>query len=174
MIWWILAAHVLVVVVLAARPWSGRVPLVLAAVPPLAAALVSTWWLSTDATRSASVEWVEGLGLELAFRIDPLTTGLGLIVSAIGVGVFVYATGYFSGASPRLSRFSATLLAFSGSMLGGRMADALIHATAAQGTGYAVHFAIAAALTVVGAGLVGASGLRALHSPVGTGSIVDR
>lgn len=124
-IWSLLAAYAVGVAVLAVRPWPGRSPFVVAAVAPALTTIASLVWLASGDTVDASVTWVEGLGLELAFRIDALTALLGLIVAGIGVAVFVYAAGYFSAGAAGLARFAATLLAFSGSMLGLVWADSV-------------------------------------------------
>ena len=125
MIWTLLAAYGVAVVVLAVRRWPGRSPFVIAAVPPAITSVASVVWLASGDTTATSVQWVEGLGLELAFRIDALTALLGLIVAGIGVAVFVYAAGYFAAGAAGLARFAATLLAFSGSMLGLVWADSV-------------------------------------------------
>ena len=49
------------------------------------------------------------------------------------------------------------LASFAGVALGGRVADGLIAATGSLATGYAAHFAVGAALTVVGAVLMGSA-----------------
>ncbi|MEQ9163254.1 MAG: proton-conducting transporter membrane subunit, partial [Ilumatobacter fluminis] len=124
-IWLLLASFGVAVLVLASRPWSGRTAFAIAAVPPALTSVCSIVWLAAGDSLTASVTWVEGLGLEVAFRIDALTALLGLIVAGIGVAVFVYAAGYFSSGAAGLGRFAATLLAFSGSMLGLVWADSV-------------------------------------------------
>ena len=125
MIWSLLALYGIAVIVLVARRWPGRSPFVIAALPVALTSVVASVWLASGDTLTTSVTWVEGLGLDLAFRIDALTALLGLIVAGIGVAVFVYAGGYFSATAPGLERFAATLLAFSGSMLGLVWADSV-------------------------------------------------
>ena len=125
MIWSLLATYVVAVIVLATRRWPGRSAFAIAAVPAALTSVVSSIWLASGDTLTTSVTWVEGLGLDIAFRIDALTALLGLIVAGIGVAVFVYAAGYFSAGAAGLGRFAATLLAFSGSMLGLVWADSV-------------------------------------------------
>ena len=124
-IWLLLASFGVAVLLLAFRPWPGRTPFAIAALPPALTSVCSVVWLAAGDSLTASVTWVEGLGLEVAFRIDALTALLGLIVAGIGVAVFVYAAGYFSSGAAGLGRFAATLLAFSGSMLGLVWADSV-------------------------------------------------
>jgi multicomponent Na+:H+ antiporter subunit A len=69
--------------------------------------------------------WLPSLGLELTLRLDGFALLMLALVSGIGVLIFIYAEAYFS-ARPDLGRFAATLLAFSGSMLGLVLADNLL------------------------------------------------
>lgn len=115
MIWFLLAAHlagVLIVLALPTPRWAFGVA--------LAAPAITTLWaitqLGDDGVEQAGVSWVDGLDLALRFRVGPLGAVLAVLVSGIGALVFVYAHGYFSGGDRR--GFAATLLAFSGSMLG--------------------------------------------------------
>ena len=71
-----------------------------------------------------SVAWVPGWGLDLAFRIDPLSAAMTLLVAGIGVLVAVYARAYFAGERP--GRTAAALVAFTGAMLGLVLADDLL------------------------------------------------
>ena len=115
MIWFLLAAHlvgVAAVLSLPAPKWAFGVA--------LAAPALTTGWaltqLGDDSVERAGVSWVDGLDLSLSFRVGPLGALLAVLVSGIGVLVFVYGQGYFAGGDRR--GFAATLLAFSGSMLG--------------------------------------------------------
>ena len=91
-----------------------------AALPPLAAVV---WALAhrSDLEHGGAVEehvdWIPGLGLRLGLRFDGFAALMVGLVAGIGVLVFVYARGYF-GSGARIGRFAATLLAFSGAMLG--------------------------------------------------------
>lgn len=65
-----------------------------------------------------SVPWVPRLGLFLAFRIDPLSWLMMIIVGGVGALVMVYAGRYFSAKAKSLGRFSGVFVAFAGAMLG--------------------------------------------------------
>ncbi len=124
MIWALLAAHVSGCALLAAvGNRIGRSALWVAAIPP---ALTSAWALGRlgdDGEISADATWVAGLDLSLAFSVGPFAALMTLVVSGIGVAVFVYSAGYFSPDAPGLGRFATTLLAFSAAMLGLVWAD---------------------------------------------------
>ncbi|MEM8707150.1 MAG: proton-conducting transporter membrane subunit, partial [Actinomycetota bacterium] len=115
MIWILLVAHLVGVAAVLSLP-NPRFAFAAALVAPA----VTTIWALTrlgDATVDrAGVTWVEGLDLALNFRVGPFGALLAVLVSGIGVLVFVYGQGYFGGGDRR--GFAATLLAFSGSMLG--------------------------------------------------------
>ncbi len=97
---------------------GGRAVFGIAAIPAAIAAIVSAAALVRDESTTSSVDWVEGLDLVIALRLDALSALLGLVVAGIGVLVFVYAAGYFTARSAGLARFAATLSAFSASMIG--------------------------------------------------------
>jgi len=69
-----------------------------------------------------SWEWVAGLGIRLAFRLDGLSLLFALLVTGIGALVLVYGGGYLKG-DPRLPRFYAAILFFMAAMLGLVLAD---------------------------------------------------
>jgi multicomponent Na+:H+ antiporter subunit A len=69
--------------------------------------------------------WVPSLGLDATLRLDAFSLLMVGLVSGIGVLVFAYADAYFS-MRPGMGRFAATLVAFSGSMLGLVLADNLL------------------------------------------------
>jgi multicomponent Na+:H+ antiporter subunit A len=69
-----------------------------------------------------SWEWVAGLGVRLAFRLDGLSLLFALLVTGIGALVVVYSGGYLKG-DPRLPRFDAVTLFFMAAMLGLVLAD---------------------------------------------------
>jgi multicomponent Na+:H+ antiporter subunit A len=69
-----------------------------------------------------SWEWVPGLGVRLAFRLDGLSLLFALLVTGIGALVLVYGGGYLKG-DPRLPRFYAAILFFMAAMLGLVLAD---------------------------------------------------
>ncbi|MFK8023431.1 MAG: proton-conducting transporter membrane subunit, partial [Ilumatobacter sp.] len=131
-LWLVLGAHVagIVAIVMLARitgPGDSRrgtqrldprIVFGVAAVPAAFATIVSVVGLGRDEPVTSSFEWVEGLDLVMALRLDAISALLGLVVAGIGVLVFVYAAGYFSASSAGLPRFAATLSAFSASMIG--------------------------------------------------------
>lgn len=118
-IWSLLLFHALMIVAIAIAPRSlGRWVFGLAALPP---AVTSVWaFANLDAETPALAErvWVSGLDLSLRFEVDALAGLMTLLVSGIGVAVFVYSAGYFSAGADGLNRFASTLLAFSAAMLG--------------------------------------------------------
>ncbi|NIZ89743.1 Na+/H+ antiporter subunit A [Kineococcus rubinsiae] len=72
------------------------------------------------------VPWVPSLGAELAFRLDPLSWVLTLLVGGVGALVLVYCGGYFPAGDPRTARFAAVLTGFAGAMTGLVLADDLV------------------------------------------------
>jgi multicomponent K+:H+ antiporter subunit A len=64
-----------------------------------------------------SVPWVPSLGLALSFRLDGLAFLFALLILAIGLLIVLYAAYYLSD-EPRLNRFYALLMLFTGAMLG--------------------------------------------------------
>jgi multicomponent Na+:H+ antiporter subunit A len=71
--------------------------------------------------------WAPSLGMELAFRLDPLAWLMTLVVSVIGTLVLVYCAGYFAGGDePGLGRFAGALTGFAGAMLGLVTSDDLL------------------------------------------------
>ncbi len=106
---------------------QGRMVLRLAAIPPLVSTVVALGVLlgSSGDAPSLDVSWVPGLDLEFVFQIDSLAALMTLLVSGIGVLVFVYANGYFGPTAAGTGRFATTLLAFSTAMLGLVWADSV-------------------------------------------------
>ena len=128
-IWFLLAAHGAAIVVLVALAFTGtrigRGAFAIAAAPPAMAIIGALQWMSGSEITSVSFVWVEELGLDVAFRFDAISAMLTLVVSGIGLGVFVYSAGYFTATSAGLTRFAATLLSFSTAMLGLVWADSI-------------------------------------------------
>lgn len=62
------------------------------------------------------IEWVPELGLSLSWYVDGLALTFALIVTGVGVAVFLYA-GYYFDDDVQLAKFYAFLSAFAGSML---------------------------------------------------------
>jgi len=105
---------------------SMRTALLVAAVAPAAA----TIWVTMELLRGGTTEivditWVSGLNLNFTFMSSPLALVMVLLIAGIGTAVFVYASGYFDHHAAGATRFPATLLAFSTSMLGLALADSL-------------------------------------------------
>lgn len=69
--------------------------------------------------------WVPSLGLDLSFRVDGLSLLFLLLISAIGVFVTWYASGYLAGKKD-LGKFYLYLFGFMGSMLGVASSDHLV------------------------------------------------
>ncbi|MDX1689955.1 MAG: hydrogen gas-evolving membrane-bound hydrogenase subunit E [Acidimicrobiia bacterium] len=106
----------------------GRRSVAVAAAPPAA----SLAWLVTAAPdvldgtpRDERWAWVPDLGIAVDLRLDATALLLGLLVTAIGVGVVLYS-GRYLGATPAATRFLASLVAFAGSMLGLVLSDHLV------------------------------------------------
>lgn len=96
----------------------GRWAFAVVGAPMLASAVVALEALVNRRTETLTVQWVEGLDLTIAVRLDSFTSLLLLLVSGIGVLVCVYSVGYFSATTVGVGRFAATLLAFSTAMAG--------------------------------------------------------
>lgn len=185
MIWFLFAAHLVGVVAVLALPaprWAFGVALV---APAVTTAWAITRLGDTEVDR-VGVGWVEGLDLALNFRVGPLGALLALLVSGIGVLIFVYAHGYFGGGDKK--GFAATLLAFSGSMLGLVWADDVwtlflfweatsVTSFLLVGTKSTDPVAIAAArralLVTVSGGLVLLAGLLVLVDATGTATLSE-
>ncbi|MEX2534062.1 MAG: hydrogen gas-evolving membrane-bound hydrogenase subunit E [Trueperaceae bacterium] len=73
----------------------------------------------------ASLPWVPGIGLELAFRADGFSLLFALLVAAIGTLILLYAAAYLD-EDERHGRFFSYLLLFGGAMLGLVLTDNLI------------------------------------------------
>jgi multicomponent Na+:H+ antiporter subunit A len=125
MIWWLLGAHVAAVVfIVAFGAQLKRGALLVAGIAPAATALYSAVALARDDVVDTEVQWVEGLDLSFAFRVDDFSALMSLLVAGIGALVFIYAYGYFS-SSAGLAKFTATLLSFATAMLGLVWADSV-------------------------------------------------
>ncbi len=119
MIWFLLGLHLAVCGALAlVGDRLGRRVFVVAALPPAVTTLWAIGRLGAADPVTAELAWVRGLDLSFTFAVGPLATLMTVIVSGIGVAVFVYSIGYFSPGAPGLGRFATTLLAFSTAMVG--------------------------------------------------------
>ncbi|WP_299299630.1 Na+/H+ antiporter subunit A [uncultured Brachybacterium sp.] len=106
--------------------WLGRNAFYPLAMVPGASAL----WLATidprtlaDLPREESIAWIPAFGIDLAFRLDPLSWVLALIATGIGAIVLLYCARYFHDTEPGLGRFAGVLTAFAGAMVGLVLAD---------------------------------------------------
>lgn len=110
--------------------WAGRfswsAALATAALAPAATAVwAASTLISGNEAPAIEVTWVDGLDLSFRFFASPVALMMTLLVSGIGALVFVYAIGYFNATAEGATRFPATLLAFSTSMLGLVWADSI-------------------------------------------------
>lgn len=168
---------------------SMRAALAAASVAP---AITAGWairtLLSSSDARVSEYTWVDALDLTFRFRTDSLALMMVLLVSGIGALVLVYAIGYFSPTAAGATRFPATLLAFSTSMLGLVLADSiwtlfifweLTSVTSFLLVGHkhqdpAVQASARRALFITGAGgLVLLAGLIVLAENIGTTTLTD-
>jgi multicomponent Na+:H+ antiporter subunit A len=107
----------------------GRRAFLVLALAPASAAVYALAW--TDRVMAGDhptqvVEWVPGLGLELAFRMDTLSWLMLLLVGGVGALVLVYCSAYFSPTAQGLARFGGVLTAFAGAMVGLVVADDML------------------------------------------------
>ena len=84
MIWFLLALHVVTVVVLSITGARlGRNALLVAAVPMAVTAVWSATRLGTNDAIFAGFQWVPGLDVAIEFRVDAMGSLLSLLVSGI-------------------------------------------------------------------------------------------
>ena len=100
---------------LAAAANAAALALLLVQAPDVFDGAVLTW----------SMPWVPSLGLDLSFRLDGLGFLFALLILAIGLLIVLYAAYYLSD-EPRLNRFYALLMLFTGAMLGVVLAGNLL------------------------------------------------
>ncbi len=127
MLWVLFVAHLLAV---PAAVYAGRrsmqAGLAVASLAPLASAVWAiTRLIAGGDPATAELVWVEGLDVAIALRADALALLMTLLVSGVGALVLVYACGYFQSNAAGGTRFPATMLAFSTSMLGLVWADSI-------------------------------------------------
>ena len=109
--------------------WLGRRAYLVLALAPASAmvwALAHTAAVMRGDGPVELVEWVPGLHLELAFRLDTLSWLMVVLVGGIGALVLVYSSAYFSATAGGLGRFGSVLVTFAGTMLGLVVADNLM------------------------------------------------
>jgi multicomponent Na+:H+ antiporter subunit A len=93
---------------------------------PFTALVVLLWALVTlDLPLAWSWPWVPALGIDLAFQIDGLAALMLLMITGVGLAVFVYAGGYMAG-QPGQARLYLLLSLFMVAMIGCVTADHLI------------------------------------------------
>jgi multicomponent Na+:H+ antiporter subunit A len=96
--------------------------------PAILSALVAAWFAQFLPQVAAgdipewSWVWIEGLNIELAFRLDGLAMTFALMVTGIGAIIFLYTAVYFQG-HEKLNRLLLLLVLFAISMLGLVTAD---------------------------------------------------
>jgi multicomponent Na+:H+ antiporter subunit A len=93
--------------------------------PALALGLVVWKLVAFELPLSFAWEWVPALGVDLAFRIDGLSALMLLMITGVGIAVFVYAGGYLEG-HPGQRRLFVLLTLFMLAMAGAVTADNLI------------------------------------------------
>jgi multicomponent Na+:H+ antiporter subunit A len=116
---WLLLIHLVAcaaLMIVGDRP--GRWVFAVAGAPMLISSAVALDAVLNRRRRVDTYQWVEGLDLTMAVRLDALTSLLLLLVSGIGVLICVYAAGYFAPGTIGIGRFAATLLGFSTAMAG--------------------------------------------------------
>jgi len=126
----VLVAHALAALLapsLVAR-LGRRAFLLLAFVPAGAVvwAATQTSHVADGGTLESVHEWVPTLGMELAFRLDPLSLLMTFVAAGVGALVLAYCGRYFAADEQGLGRFAAVLVAFAGAMLGLVLSDDLL------------------------------------------------
>ncbi len=120
-------------VVSAVCPWllsvmgrKGFLPLALAPAAGFCYVLAQTGPVTDLRPVAQVVDWVPGIHLQLAFRMDILGWVLALIVLGIGAAVLAYCAWYFTDESIGVPRFAGVLTAFIAAMLGLVLSDDLL------------------------------------------------
>lgn len=126
----LLAAHALAALLAPTLVrWRGRDAFtVLALVPAAAFGWILTRLPDVLAGRPPTevVRWIPALGVDLAFRLDPLSATVSLLVTGVGALVLLYCSRYFAPSSGGLPRFAGVLVAFAGAMLALVWADDVV------------------------------------------------
>ncbi|HUH07490.1 MAG TPA: proton-conducting transporter membrane subunit, partial [Egibacteraceae bacterium] len=97
----------------------------LAPAATVAWALTAASSVIAGAPLAQTLRWAPSLGLQATLRLDAFALVMVALVSGIGTLIFAYSARYFS-PRPDLGRFTATLTAFAGAMLGLVLADNLL------------------------------------------------
>ncbi|MEU8251597.1 Na+/H+ antiporter subunit A [Nonomuraea sp. NPDC048916] len=110
-------------------PWLarrlGRGSFAVLAVPPACGFGYAVWAAANEPVTSAR-PWAPALGLELAFRADPLALLMMALVTGVGALVLIYSMRYFRAGDEGLGRYGGVMVAFAGAMLGLVIADDLL------------------------------------------------
>jgi multicomponent Na+:H+ antiporter subunit A len=110
------------------RWWGRQAFLVLALVPAAGFAWVLTQLGAVTGGGEVRefTPWVPALDLDIALRLDALSSTFALLVTGVGALVLVYCARYFEPGDDGTARFAGNLTAFAGSMLGLVLADDLL------------------------------------------------
>ncbi|MEV4420836.1 Na+/H+ antiporter subunit A [Patulibacter sp. NPDC049589] len=126
----VLVAHAVAALL---APWLvgrlGRRAFPVLAIVPAGAvvwAATRTSDVASGGTAESVHQWVPSLGMELAFRLDPLSLLMTFVAAGVGALVLAYCGRYFSNDEQGLGRFAAVLTAFAGAMLGLVLSDDLL------------------------------------------------
>lgn len=76
--------------------------------------------------RQVSIEWVPTLDLTIDLRWDALAAVMTIVIAGIGTLVMIYSARYFPPGDDGAARYTGSLVAFAGTMLGLVLADNLI------------------------------------------------
>jgi len=126
----ILAAYLLIALISPAICQAmGRAGMILLAVLPAA----TTVWAAAQipavldgGSRTTQMQWVPSISLAIDLRLDALAMVMTLVIAGIGTLVLLYSARYFPDKDEGLGRYSGSLIAFAGAMLGLVWADNLI------------------------------------------------
>src|SRR6478752_6079259 len=77
-------------------------------------------------SRSTQVQWVPAISLAIDLRLDALSMVMTLVIAGIGTLVLLYSARYFPDKDEGLGRYSGSLIALAGAMLGLVWANNLI------------------------------------------------
>ena len=125
-----LAAYLLIALISPAVCQAmGRAGMILLALLPAA----TTAWAAVQIpavlngeSRTTQMQWVPSISLAIDLRLDALAMVMTLVIAGIGTLVLLYSARYFPDKDEGLGRYSGSLIAFAGAMLGLVWADNLI------------------------------------------------
>ncbi|GAA2019561.1 multicomponent Na+:H+ antiporter subunit A [Nakamurella flavida] len=126
----LIAAYVVLAVLAPAlcKRW-GRPALMACGLLPLATTVWAGAQLSAvldGGERLVHVDWIPTLSIGIDLRLDALSLVMTLVVAGVGTLVFLYSGRYFPADDDGLGKYTGSLLAFAGSMLGLVLADNLL------------------------------------------------